>query len=372
MKYNIKMLQSCLRLLFMMLPAGAAAQNMSINNCRVILNGPVHLVLHNAGVQNNGVFATGEGIVSFTGDQPSGIAGFTPYTIRNMVIDKQGMQGLTLLQDVVVPGSIRMSNGKLLLNGRTLDLGNTGSIEGESDQAYITGTNGGRVLVSRNLSAAPNDFNPGNIGVELSAPAPLGTITIERRHQREALASGNFGMHRSFTIYGTLKAGADVNARLRFLYLENELAGIDESSLAMFTRSDVGNFWSQLGRDDNSTIRNWVMKENLQKLGSFTLGGGEGSPSSSSVQKELKPVFFSGIRVQPNPTQGVFSLVFYAYANKNIVLNLYDQRGHLLQQKQIACERGLNTVPWDIDHYPPGTYIIGDDSGSIYVKVIRL
>ena len=122
MKYTLQVLQGCLRLVLMVLPAGVAAQDMKISGCHVILNGPVHLVLHNAGLNNNGIFSNANGTVTFTGEQSSNISGTHPTAFNNIVINKTAMQDVVLQHDVVIPGTITMSNGKLQLNNRTLIL----------------------------------------------------------------------------------------------------------------------------------------------------------------------------------------------------------------------------------------------------------
>lgn len=218
MKHTSKYFRKTLWLAFLMLPVGLAAQNLKINGCYVILNGPVHLVLHNAGLNNNGSLYSASGKVWFTGDQPSVIGGTSPTGFREVVISKS-TGAVTLQKDIQVPGSITMNSGKLLLNNHTLDLGSSGSIIGESNQSYITGFTGGRVLTTKKLVSAAIGLNPGNIGVALTSSVPLGNVTIERKHIQEPLFGGLLSINRSFVITSNVTGGLDVTLRFFILMM---------------------------------------------------------------------------------------------------------------------------------------------------------
>jgi len=356
-----------------MLPPGLAAQDMRINGCYFIMNGQVQLVLHNAGINNNGSFIAGNGTVLFTGNQSSPIAGRDTTVFNNVVISKPAAQ-VELQQDIAVHNTVDMKNGRLLLNNHMLDLGTTGSIKGEDNQTYITGTSGGRVRVAKNATTAPNALNPGNIGIELTSGSAPGNLVIERKHVQETLYGGIQSIHRSFTITGLkTPVNGPMDIQLRFYYLDHELAGTDESTLNLWTGSDITNGWTQLGNDGINTTMNWVVKTGLEKLGKFTLAGDAGSSSSSNkgYRPVLTPTILSRPKVLPNPTGGKFTLVFYSNVSAAIQLKLYSRQGQLLQQRSVQASTGINTVQWDISAYGAGTYIITDNTGAIKMKAVK-
>jgi Secretion system C-terminal sorting domain len=374
MKYKM-CLRNVLRLLFVVLPVELTAQNMRINGCQVIMNGPVQLVLHNAGLINNGYFTRVDGAIRFTGSQTVIIAGGNAFTLGNVVIGKSPGNMVELQQDIFVTGNLSMKGGNLLLNNRTLNLGSLGSIVGEGSQSYITGTNGGRVLVSRNVQTIPIALNPGNIGVELTSTTKPGLLVIERKHESEVLTNGNISVHRSFTITGNSQF--PFNATLRFYYLDEELNNNNEADLTIWTNSDVGNFLTPIGKDGSDVAANWVEKNQLTRWGYFTLAAPGGSTELLRRGKNFERsiaaarLMMTSIQVYPNPATDQFKLVFSSGEKKDAVLSLYDQSGKLLQQKKIRCQEGINNVLWSLRNYVAGIYLVTDDTGTINVRVVK-
>jgi len=71
-----------------------------------------------------------------------------------------------------------LNSGNLELNNHTIDLGATGHIAEERNEARITGISGG-IIKATVLLNAPRSVNPGNIGVEITSAANLGLTPLQ-------------------------------------------------------------------------------------------------------------------------------------------------------------------------------------------------
>lgn len=373
---------SLLPLAIILLPAGLSAQGLYNKGARLILNGPVKLILQNAGFTNEGFFKAGSSTVVFTGGGAAHITGNTTFSFNHVTLGKSPGQTVVLHQDITINGTLTMDRGNLLLNNQTLFLGNAGSIAGESSQSYITGTQGGRIFLTRKVTTPLNAFNPGNIGVELTTAVAPGIMVIERRHVQESIlpqetvlppqtlfsgGSGGLGIQRSFTI--TAENNTDLNATLRFFYLDTELAGADETGLALWRDSDINSGLILAGSDHSDASGNWVEKNNLDRWGHFTLAGGAGTgllmrgndnadAQPNKEQSLTNPVARTTIQVYPNPSRDKFRIELFSDQEKDAVISLYDQSGRLLQQKKMHCRTGMNSISWDLGNYGGGVYYI--------------
>ncbi|MGB8192234.1 MAG: T9SS type A sorting domain-containing protein [Chitinophagaceae bacterium] len=370
----MKHILNCL-LAFIALPMTLFAQNMTISNCKVMLNGQVHLVLYNAGLNNNGSI-TGNGIVQFAGSQAAVITGTNVVRFNKLVVNKSQGGFVSLQNDVAIKDTIVMSSGNLLLNGRTLNLGSSGIIKGERNQSYITGTAGGRILLTTNIKTAVNAFNPGRIGIEFTSASPIGNLTIERTHTPQLLPDGFESISRSFFINGS---NYGLNASVRFFYLDEELGGANETSLVLWRDSDVSNSWTPAGNDGNDTALNWVMKDQLDHITRFTLAGSGSSMFQPDPLKALritgkpavKPSLVYALQAYPNPTSGKFVLIVQSKIKQNIVLNLSSETGRLLLKRTIHAEAGMNVIPWNLHGYAAGVYLVWDNAGMIKIRIVK-
>src|SRR5690606_14456030 len=94
-----------------------------------------------------------------------------------------------------VAGDVHLDDGRLILNGHTLDLLNSGFLVGESNTSFVSGISGGEI-VRRTTMNAPAAFNPGNIGLEVSSGQDLGEVTIRRRYQQFTLSPSDNSIRR--------------------------------------------------------------------------------------------------------------------------------------------------------------------------------
>lgn len=363
-----------LQLAIILLPVGLSAQGLYNKGASLILNGPVQLVLHNASFINEGFLKAGNSTVAFTGSEAVHIAGSTTFPFHRVIIRKSPGTTLQLQQDITVNNTITMDGGMLLLNKQTLFLGSSGSIVGESSLSHITAPQGGRIFLTRKVTSPLSAFNPGNIGVELTTAVAPGLIAIERRHLQETLINGIQSIQRSFNISIEKNTGQD--AILRFFYLDAELAGKDETGLALWRGSDISHSWTLLGSNGNDPLDNHVVFEGIDRWGQFTLAEADGLMITNNASRKTPSLAGSSARVNvqvyPNPVRNIFRLKLYSNEEKMGVISLYDQAGHLLEQKKIHCRTGINNIPWDLGNYAAGMYyLVFETMGQKRIKIIK-
>ena len=64
------------------------------------------------------------------------------------------------------------------------------------------------------------------------------------------------------------------------------------------------------------------------------------------------------VKIYPLPTQDKLTIVLISDREKDCLLTLYDQLGHLIESKKIHCRNGINTIEWNLSHYAAGTYYL--------------
>ena len=341
----------------LVLPVCLAAQGIHITpGLHMVVNGSPSLVFNNASMVNNGEFSAGGSSLLFTGDSSATrpfIGGNVPVAFYDLVIDRPG-DDLLLNNNIAVAGKVILNRGNLQLNNFLLDLGSSGSIQGERANSCITGANGGIITVTTFLNA-PCAVNPGNIGVEITSERNLSYTVISRGH---LLQSGGSSIQRYFDITPQL----DAPSSLRFFYLEGELAGKIKEQLTVFSGQAGDSRLSLRGRDGFDPTGNWVLKRNVSLTHRWTLAVGS---KQASGDADIATIY-------PNPVRDVFVLRAVRDRAGSGVIYLFDGTGHLLEEKTVYWQAGINTVGWDIGKYARGVFYLSVDGrleGAI--KVVR-
>ena len=341
-------------------PFGGQAQGVHLTSGTYwVAKGSPHLILNNGSLINDGNFIADSSTVIITSDASTigaSIGGAKPVSFYNLTIGKSE-KGFQLSNDAFITGKITLDSGNLELNGYTLDLGSTGSIEGERNEARITGTQGGTIRVTALLNG-PNAVNPGNIGVEISSEGNLGSTVIIRGHTPLTGSDGQTGILRWFDIAGEANTKALVS--LRFLYLDGELAGKDKNALTLFSGNEMDNTWTSWGKDAADPAANWISKNNIDQLHRFTLAVGH----AGGIMPSLK--------IYPNPAHDEITLQLISSQEGKGVIYLYDQSGNLLEEKTAYWHEGVNTMDWNIGRYATGIYYLstGRTNGST-LKILK-
>jgi len=373
------------KLLMTLLPFGAAAQSLHISSgAKVVASGPVSIVLTDIAFTNDGSFIPSNSTVQITGNRNALIGGNSITTFSNLTINKPN-NSTQLLNDINVSSVLLLTRGNLLLNNHTIDLGLTGTVAGEVNNRSILGNTGGSIIARFNSNNPPNAFNPGNLGLEITSSSNLGAGFVTRSHGAQGLPNSALGIHRRFDILIAPAVNFGLDAKLRFFYLDPELNGNTESNLALWEQSILGNPFVSLGKDSNNVTANWVLKNHIDHLDHFTLGNdqaaaiaGTGKHTQSAATSQLDDteetaaMVATKLKVYPNPVQDHFTLDLFTPVAKEIRVGLYDQSGHLLQQKRIDCMAGTNSLSWDISGYTAGIYYLSMNGKAIsHLKIIK-
>lgn len=237
------------------------------NGAHIVAKGNVKLVLKDAGLTNNGTFLPGTGEVIFSGSgitAGSFINGTAATGFYNLTLNKSA-NGLQLGRNISLSNILLFTNGdSLFLNGYTIDLGSTGVLSGETSTKRITGRTGGYIQSTQTLNA-PAGVNPGNLGFSITTASDMGSTIIRRGHQQQSGAS----IYRYFTVTPTNNSA--LNALVDFYYFDNELAGIAEPNLAMFSSANGGVQWTNMGEDGIDQAANILSLGGIDIMNRFTL-----------------------------------------------------------------------------------------------------
>ncbi len=310
------------------------------------MSGAPVIVLDNAALVNDGECAPGNSTLVFTGSAGSPfIGGNSPLALYHLTLRKT-YGSLLLDNDISVGGNLDMHSGNLELNNHTVDLGSSGSILEERNEARITGSSGGTITATALLNA-PHAVNPGNIGVEITSPANPGLTTITRGHVQQYDAGGETSIRRYFDIQPA--TNGNLQASLRFYYFDDELAGNDQQALALFAKNGAHD-WTLSGRDNTGAADGSVTKTGIDQLNRFTL-----AIAKDALQANL---LTASALAYPNPSRDAFTLSISTKQENDYVINLYSQQGQLLEIKRIHCLAGANQLQWDIRKYAAGSYYL--------------
>lgn len=209
---------------------------LNTNGAQIVTSGNVKFVFKSTGFTNNGTFIPGTGEVIFSGagnTTGSFVNGTATTGFYNLTL-KKSANGMQLGRPITVSNILLFTSGdSLYLNGFNIDLGSTGILSGETSNKRITGRTGGYIQ-STQLLNAPTAVNPGNLGFKITSASNLGSTVIRRGHQQQSGAS----IYRYFTVTPSNNTG--LNATVEFYYFDNELAGLAEPNLAMFSSANGG------------------------------------------------------------------------------------------------------------------------------------
>ncbi|NJL14758.1 MAG: hypothetical protein HC913_18335 [Microscillaceae bacterium] len=245
----------------------ATVRNLTLQNGASLTMGIAGVLEFGGTLSNQGTFMANQGTVVWRGTAlqqiPANVAQF-----QNLTIDNPA--NVRLLGNVSVSGQVNFINGNLELNGRTLDLGTTGSLQNESETSRITGNAGTVVAI---LTGANNFLNTpvnvANLGATITIPTTPGLagITIRRGHTRRGEL--NLGIARYFSI-SPAGASDNLNANLDFQYFEAELSGLLENNLILYRYN--GNDWEDKTATTRDAGNNTLSLTSIQRFSEWTAG----------------------------------------------------------------------------------------------------
>jgi hypothetical protein len=253
-----------------------------------------------------------------------------------------------------VSDSLTLKNGSFDLNNHDVVLGTKAAIHGENERNRITGSNGGNIIMQVWLKA-PQQFEPGNIGIAFSSPEDIGVVTIKRSHHEQKDAAGIKTVLRYFEVnpFGN----GHVNATMRFRYLNSELNQLNKERLTVFDRGNIQSNWKKhAGSVKRST--NYVELNRTLSAGTYALAV-ESTPSASN-EVELYPV----------PAQTSTTLQLVSNIGYSTKISILSADAKLVQQQQANMQKGMNRFVIDLSKLSKGTYYLRFDLPSGEQKLI--
>lgn len=260
------------------------AQQLTVTNTgNVVLSGTIVLNFNNTNsIINNGVFNSlgSNSTVIYSCSCNAVLGGSSASSFNNFTFNVNPQ--LKLIGNIQVDGDLKFAtNGLIELNNNDIDLGSgAGKLVGETNNARITGINGGRILKTQDLNA-PSDLNPGNLGLEITSSQNFGTTKIIRGHMQQFDAGNPFsGVYRYYDFLPASGNTPGMNITTRFNYFDDELiTGFNKTDLTLWNSPDFGTSWLMIGDDSKSATSDWVEKISINFINSrLTLSNTVTSP----------------------------------------------------------------------------------------------
>ncbi|MDO6435207.1 hypothetical protein Q4E93_31615 [Flavitalea sp. BT771] len=236
----------------------------------LVTSGNAHVVVNDLDLIVPGTLDATGSVVHFSGSGDNSITGAgSQLTFNSLAINKSMGGKLVLKSDVMVQDTLHFISGMIELNQQSVNLGNTGTLAGESETSHFTGQNGGVILANAILNA-PNAANIGNLGVTITSSQNLGTVYVNRYHSSSNIpaSSGKSVLTR----YDINPGGPAIDGVLTFHYFDADLNGIGKSHLTIYATPDDVTF-TDLHYSAKDTILNTITQKGLSNItGTYTLG----------------------------------------------------------------------------------------------------
>jgi len=197
------------------------------------------------------------GIYSYAGSSSPTLS--SAATVNNFLLGTGAT--FTLSASLTVNGSLILEND-LDLNGQVITLGGSAMLVEDGGRAYGTS---GSITTTRTLSNI-SGVDVAGLGAEITTVADMGSTIITRTHVAD---TEPVTLKRSYTLTPITNTG--LNATLVFHYDDQELNGLSESDLKLYTSTDSGSTWMFIGGTVDATA-NTVTLAGLGSLSLVTLG----------------------------------------------------------------------------------------------------
>jgi hypothetical protein len=241
----------------------------------------VVVTLQNTDLNNEGVISAANSKTIFSGNVNSTISGNGITDFNSLEIAKQNNAKLSLQKNISASGAVIFNSGLIDLGNQQFELKYPGGLlqnENENSRIFTLGT--GEIFITQNLNA-PNNSNPGNLGIILGSASNLGMTTVRRGHAIQTNLNQQQSIKRYFTILPT--TNSNLNSQLRYTYFDAELNNLTESSLDLFEKVGADD-WKQLVINGTSTQSNYKEVFGLTQLNKYSLFPVIAQPPSSNVQ----------------------------------------------------------------------------------------
>lgn len=277
---------------------------------------------------------------------------------------------LQLNNDLEVNNNIVFAGGNLDLdNHRLTILYQQDGLQGEHPMSRITG---GPFGVVETYASYPtgNQVDAANLGAELTVMSNPGFTRVERGHYRYFLPTG-LAAARWYRFTPGNNYG--LSASLKFNYFDEELGGLDESTMVVWRSDNLGASWTPVDVRARNTTENWVLINNQNSLSMYTLAppmnsalvvAPDNSPETTAdkaAQLTNTDKMISGMSIFPNPVGAIAQVRIQSPHSGPAQLNWYNQSGQLIHSEQHLLQAGDNQLRVDVEDWTPGSYFLHCD-----------
>jgi len=264
-----------LTITFCLLAALCRAQLLIQSGAGFYPTGPVSIVLQDMDMINNGSITgtLGNETFVFSGNSSNSISGTANTAFKNLKINKTAGQTLTLNRNVQIGTAVMMVSGNIDIGIYILGLAEGAALSGESDVSKIMSSSPSGYLYYNSVLNAPNNQEPGKLGLVITSQANIGSTTIRRHHIAQPIGSGQSSISRYYEVFPTNNSG--LNATLKFKYLDSELNGLNESTLTLWKQVGASAYTDQ-GAESRDVVANFVQKSGINSFSNWTLATSSG------------------------------------------------------------------------------------------------
>lgn len=213
---------------------------------------------------NEGTFDATSAAVAFVGTTGQTFTPGAEATLEKIVLDQAAADTVHLANDLAVTDSVVVRTGALNLNGQTIDLGSTGTLN-EADGHTVTGTSG-TITATRFLNA-PNAVNVAGLGAQITSDANMSATTVTRGHAPQSGTNANESIARYYDIAPGVNSGLD--ATLEFFYDDTELNNLDAATLELWRSDDDGASYVHVGGTASPSV-NVVVLSGIESFARIT------------------------------------------------------------------------------------------------------
>lgn len=321
------------------------------------------LVFENCNLSNSSINVNfTNALLTESGNLNTTIGGTGVLNFKQLTINKPAAS-LKMINDLTIQDKLIFQSGNVDLNGHILELAPLALLIGEKGTSRLVGDNGGFAAINVIMNN-PNLQNPGNLGLSVTSSADMGTVSILRGHKIQSQGGLPFSIKRNYAIESN--NGENFNGLMRFAYFDEELAGIDESVLQIWSSIDAAN-WINRGYTSKDQTLNYLQSNNLSKLEWFTMS--DPTPGIGTdpifeqrvyVSKNDADQFKLEAQLSPNPIKQNEQVWIELTVNREAKgrIQILNAVGKQIKSNPIFVKVGAQRMQLNTSEFLPGLYLI--------------
>ncbi len=320
---------------------------------QVVCQGNPAIVLQHVSFDNNGHVEAAQSAFYFSGT-PVTISGDTPTTFFDLSVGTE----VALKTNIGVNGGLLFEDGQLFPGDHTVDLAETGSFYFENNNSRMGGNGSGYATVhAKLLSGAENEAGPGNLGVRVLESSQEDYADFRRGYSPSMTPAGSSIAR----WYEVLPSGnnEDMNASVRFWYLDAELGGLEEGKLTVWSSDDGGATWFSQPTIARNKTENWIDINGQNTLTRYTLAGPDSMlPLAGTTTGNTATIGLATLEVFPNPVSTTAVVRIRVFESTKTVLRWQAASGEVVRSMPVELVEGINDFSEMVADLPAGVWFV--------------